>query len=51
MTEAQQMLLAVAIGLPLMIACAIPVLHEGVLQFIEERRRPPSHNCQCRRRT
>lgn len=51
MTEAQQMLTAIAVGAPLMVLCAIPVLHEGVLQFIEERRRPPSHNCQCRRRT
>lgn len=50
MPEATQMVWAVAIGLPFMVACSVPIIHEAVLQLVEERRRPPAHNCQCRRR-
>lgn len=48
--EASGMAWAVAIGAPFMIACSIPIIHEAVLQYIEDRNRPPAHNCQCRRR-
>lgn len=47
MDDLTAMIIAVAIAFPLMVALAIPILHEAVLQAIEEAKRPPRHNCQC----
>lgn len=45
--ELTGMIWAVAIGLPFMVACSIPIVHEFIRQLLEERRRPGRHVCQC----
>lgn len=41
------MVWALAIVMPFMVACAIPIIHESFRQLAEDRKRPGRHVCQC----